>query len=222
MTVAENFAPLTEQELDDLGAFLVSGAAPAGTMALDALDGFITALVAGPVVVLPSVWLPRVFAGSELPVDETQVARILRHANYRHAALSADPDAYQPILSEVVWRARPYADGEAWSWGFLCGVGLVIEQWQPLFDAPDAMLALEPIQLLGAEGLSAEEQELCKNPSRRARLCERLPESVATLWRFWEPFRGVVATRRLESPKTGRNDPCPCGSGRKFKKCCSA
>jgi hypothetical protein len=22
--------------------------------------------------------------------------------------------------------------------------------------------------------------------------------------------------------KTGRNDPCPCGSGRKFKKCCVA
>jgi uncharacterized protein YecA (UPF0149 family) len=21
-------------------------------------------------------------------------------------------------------------------------------------------------------------------------------------------------------PKTGRNDPCPCGSGKKFKKCC--
>ncbi|WP_371924923.1 SEC-C metal-binding domain-containing protein [Endozoicomonas sp. SCSIO W0465] len=21
-------------------------------------------------------------------------------------------------------------------------------------------------------------------------------------------------------PKTGRNDPCPCGSGQKFKKCC--
>ncbi len=24
-----------------------------------------------------------------------------------------------------------------------------------------------------------------------------------------------------ETPKTGRNDPCPCGSGRKFKKCCA-
>lgn len=23
-------------------------------------------------------------------------------------------------------------------------------------------------------------------------------------------------------PKVGRNDPCPCGSGRKFKKCCGA
>ncbi len=26
---------------------------------------------------------------------------------------------------------------------------------------------------------------------------------------------------RRESPKVGRNDPCPCGSGKKFKKCCA-
>lgn len=25
-----------------------------------------------------------------------------------------------------------------------------------------------------------------------------------------------------EAPKTGRNDPCTCGSGKKFKKCCGA
>jgi hypothetical protein len=29
-------------------------------------------------------------------------------------------------------------------------------------------------------------------------------------------------TVRRESPKVGRNDPCPCGSGKKFKKCCLA
>ncbi|MFB0981644.1 MAG: SEC-C metal-binding domain-containing protein [Alteromonadaceae bacterium] len=28
------------------------------------------------------------------------------------------------------------------------------------------------------------------------------------------------ATIRLSEPKIGRNDPCPCNSGRKFKKCC--
>lgn len=28
------------------------------------------------------------------------------------------------------------------------------------------------------------------------------------------------ATQRLETPKVGRNDPCPCGSGKKYKKCC--
>jgi SEC-C motif domain protein len=27
---------------------------------------------------------------------------------------------------------------------------------------------------------------------------------------------------RREDPKVGRNDPCPCGSGKKFKKCCIA
>jgi SEC-C motif-containing protein len=27
-------------------------------------------------------------------------------------------------------------------------------------------------------------------------------------------------TVRREAPKVGRNDPCPCGSGKKFKKCC--
>ncbi|ENW2938446.1 YecA family protein, partial [Neisseria gonorrhoeae] len=25
---------------------------------------------------------------------------------------------------------------------------------------------------------------------------------------------------RREGEKTGRNDPCPCGSGRKYKACC--
>jgi len=28
---------------------------------------------------------------------------------------------------------------------------------------------------------------------------------------------GYAETRRI---KIGRNDPCPCGSGKKFKKCC--
>ena len=33
-------------------------------------------------------------------------------------------------------------------------------------------------------------------------------------------FPGKVETFRRETPKIGRNDPCPCGSGKKFKRCC--
>jgi preprotein translocase subunit SecA len=29
----------------------------------------------------------------------------------------------------------------------------------------------------------------------------------------------VIKTVRRDEPKVGRNDPCPCGSGRKYKKC---
>ena len=33
-------------------------------------------------------------------------------------------------------------------------------------------------------------------------------------------FPSKVETFRRETPKVGRNDPCPCGSGKKFKRCC--
>lgn len=38
---------------------------------------------------------------------------------------------------------------------------------------------------------------------------------------FYVDGRGQQPIRR-ESPKVGRNEPCPCGSGKKYKKCCGA
>jgi len=35
-----------------------------------------------------------------------------------------------------------------------------------------------------------------------------------------DDLRGFGETIVRESPRVGRNDPCPCGSGKKFKKCC--
>jgi hypothetical protein len=32
--------------------------------------------------------------------------------------------------------------------------------------------------------------------------------------------QGKIETFRREDPRVGRNDPCPCGSGKKYKKCC--
>ncbi|MCQ2429952.1 MAG: preprotein translocase subunit SecA [Clostridia bacterium] len=34
------------------------------------------------------------------------------------------------------------------------------------------------------------------------------------------PQKKVVITQRRETAKVGRNDPCPCGSGKKYKNCC--
>lgn len=41
-------------------------------------------------------------------------------------------------------------------------------------------------------------------------------------WRFLDARALKTGPYRREEPKTGRNDPCPCGSGKKFKKCCAA
>lgn len=39
-------------------------------------------------------------------------------------------------------------------------------------------------------------------------------------WRYAGMVEPENRTVRRESPKIGRNDPCPCGSGKKHKKCC--
>jgi SEC-C motif-containing protein len=40
-------------------------------------------------------------------------------------------------------------------------------------------------------------------------------------WRFLTGTELKNPTVRYETPRTGRNEPCPCGSGKKYKKCCA-
>jgi SEC-C motif domain protein len=42
---------------------------------------------------------------------------------------------------------------------------------------------------------------------------------IKGLWYFDDGRTPPVKPVRLEGPKVGRNDPCSCGSGKKFKKC---
>ena len=57
--------PLNKLELDDLESFLSSESCPPGTMDISTLDGFLTALVIGPEAIMPSEWLPFVWAESD-------------------------------------------------------------------------------------------------------------------------------------------------------------
>ncbi len=41
-------------------------------------------------------------------------------------------------------------------------------------------------------------------------------------WYYVEGKLVPPRTERHQGEKVGRNDPCPCGSGRKFKKCCGS
>ena len=48
---------------------------------------------------------------------------------------------------------------------------------------------------------------------------EELVAAVADLADLTRDARYRVDTVRRDAPKVGRNDPCPCGSGRKYKQC---
>jgi uncharacterized protein len=66
---------------------------------------------------------------------------------------------------------------------------------------------------------------MTKTPARRAKLTLEIPEAVLAMHAYWLPLRNALHEREMAMalhPKVGRNDPCHCGSGKKFKKCCGS
>ena len=228
--------PLSDEETDELDQFLLSDAVPDEAMLLDTLDGYLTAIIVGPTTIAPSQWLPRVWGDADDGAPEfesmEQAGRVLelmlRHMNGILWSLQDDPDAFEPFLSTRQFEQREYLDGEMWAHGFVTGIDLCRDDWQPLFDDPAGSAALRPILLLGADEVSGEEEKLTRWPAQREELSEQIAASVADIYRFWLPRRKeaherlIVETVRRTEPKVGRNDPCPCGSGKKYKKCCGA
>lgn len=229
---------LSPAEMKELDSFLLSGMTSDETMMLDTLDGYLTALVIGPSSLKPSLWLPRVWGPrvSDEPAFESMeqaqhiLDLILRHMNSIIDSLRHDADAHESIFDTLVYENDPreYADGEMWAHGFMAGIALCRKDWQPFFDEPDAAEVLRPIHLLGSDDATPEEIALTETPEQREEIGKQISASVARIYRYWQPFRqaGIeridTATIRRDQPKVGRNDPCPCGSGKKFKKCCAA
>ena len=227
--------PLSDEEIDELESFLLSDTVSDETMTLDMLDGYFTAIVVGPAAIVPSKWLPGVWGDSEDDAPEyesmEQAQRILelmlRHMNGVVWSMEDDPDQFEPMMATRPFGedAREYLDGEMWAYGFVAGIELNRPEWQALFDDPAGAAALRPLLLLGAEDITEEDETLVRTPAQREELSKQIAASVATIYRFWLPYRAqrhdaLVETVKRQSPKVGRNDPCPCGSGKKYKKCC--
>jgi len=225
--------PLSDEELHRLDKFLLSESLPEGTMTMDELDGYLTAIACGPVTLAPSQWLYGIWGWPEEgAVFQTKkeaekiINLILRHMNGIIGTLMEAPETFAPMIHAMSYPgdSREYLDAEFWAIGFMRGVLLCGADWQRLFDDPEAAESFLPLRLLGAEDLTEEEDALVVDPSQRDELAKKLPAAIAAIYRFWLPYRkeGVesMAPLRREQPKVGRNDPCPCGSGKKFKKCC--
>ncbi len=80
--------------------------------------------------------------------------------------------------------------------------------------APARPAAAEPAREEGSAASRRAAAELSKKQRRR--------QQDLTLQGTFDPTAGgdfSVGTVRASGPKVGRNDPCPCGSGKKYKKC---
>jgi uncharacterized protein len=109
----------------------------------------------------------------------------------------------------------------------MTGSNMQRDGWKALFEFKHGPEILRPIYLLGAPDVTEAEEELVKTPAQREELSKQIPASVGLIYKFWVPQRRAaeIASGKIsdnEIPKISRNAPCPCGSGRKFKKCCGA
>lgn len=219
--------------LDD---FLASSRFEERAMDLATLEGFLTAIVIGPNIVMPSRWMPWVWdhidgrvgpTFDDLDEANAILRLIMRLYNGLIHRFQTDPEGFRPV----------YLDGAEWGvseWceGFLLGTQVDSTAWAPLMVGHPAWFT--PFLRLGSDdGL-----QLTMQDGDGAHWIEAIVPSLAKIHAFWLERRQPLPVPRTRSdanlpprmrrpvargaPKVGRNDPCPCGSGKKYKKCCGA
>ena len=112
--------------------------------------------------------------------------------------------------------------------GFQSALALQRDAWEAVLEAPEddpAREALEVMLELYAIAVGESDLEPEALETMRAQAPDLIPALVVSLWDAGETHPGA-GPRRSREPvrvtKVGRNDPCPCGSGKKYKKCCGA
>jgi uncharacterized protein len=133
-------SPLSNEEIRELDAFLMSDATPDECMDIVTLDGFLSALAIGPELVPPSVWLPLVWGGEKEPVFDSsaqaeRIIGILMHRFNDICRMFGESAAgFEPLLYTREVDGKTEWIGEDWCVGFMEAVYLSFDEWQPLFD----------------------------------------------------------------------------------------
>ena len=173
-----------------------------------------------------------------------------RRAQVAHALDAAverldDDGAYQPDvvdvrgavarMSEEERAALPQGEplpgyAQVWALGFMFAVEAWPEAWALPRDKEVASVmdaALESIVALTEEDTGKMEVSPYSDEDPPSMSQQRVDDFASAIWGVYDLRQigrslgpRVEPIRKLAEP--GRNDPCPCGSGKKYKKCCGA
>ncbi|MGK5027311.1 UPF0149 family protein [Janthinobacterium sp. RB2R34] len=222
MSSISTTSPLSDDEYAELAILLARPELEGRAMDVSMLEGLITAVALSPNQLAGAAWLPWVWdkaagsTASSLAPGDTERAQALaqRHFDYMVEWLAKDPDSFEPI-----YECGPEWSVQGWCSGFLRGTALDKPQWAALAVSHPEYLA--PFRHLAiATELDDEAAEAAM---------DGVIPSVIAINAAWARQRHLKSqahsqagsTVLREVPKTGRNDPCHCGSGKKYKKCCA-
>lgn len=189
--------------------------------------GVVTAILSAPEIIHPGVLFEYVFNLEEdeseiLLLDEVKEHFILFLSFYSEIAKQLVDRTYKPLLSlDKDYSESSYEWVNEWALGYLSGVYYYMEEGNE-----DEKL----IELLAPITTLAGYEDFIQEKNKTGGLTKSV--KITLLNKFFEGLPDVVLNinqynRSLEAGpeyftgnKIGRNDPCPCGSGKKYKKCC--
>jgi len=228
---------LSERELDELAKRLEYLKNPE-SLSLEGVDGLFCALIASPQSVPPSGYVAAIvgdLSGQRKMMASPDDANLtlsllLRYWNSILHDLEKD-SIHEPFVRDVGPGLVP---GRAWAQGFMRGTDLAPEGWDELFeDEGDSDCFAIPL-ISGEINPEWPTQPVTKD--LQDEIIRSLAVGFARSYQYFAQARhdnavaqsmGAIDEYYPETfvrpePKVGRNDPCPCGSGKKFKKCCGA
>jgi uncharacterized protein len=228
---------LTDADLDRLDELLAGAPAPLQPLDVVALDGFLCGVLVQPQRIGLAQWLPAALDVEHgvVPsgVDAAWLTEVTRLVERHHDALRTRlaEGGFEPLLPAEPVDApdgdpdlpKPSRVLSRWVAGFAHAA----EQFPALADLPDDRVADALDRIWRHLPAVSEYERDARDALNRERplatletAIEDLVAAVVEISDQTEAARYWVAQRRLDTPKVGRNDPCPCGSGKKFKACC--
>lgn len=217
---------------------------PAALRDVSMLDGFFAALDCAPLPVPPAAWVCEIWGGkAHLPQWPSEYAgmifaELILHFQYNVVQHLRSVAVFKPLFISHQVGTASFDVIDYWCEGFMRGARLGN---RPLLAIPDIQALLEPIERFAqGDGLLL---ALAMAETEYADIQTTIGRNVRAIWECSRnlPDYGVDhSPPMLATPPTpvspssppethptpakpskpGRNDPCPCGSGRKYKKCC--
>lgn len=205
-----------------LGYYLNRYAHDDSVLDIPELDGFFASLACSPNFIDPSIWLPVIWSGEDISSkwqDKKEIEEFneLIFSFYNHVMGTMNDGEYETLFLYKKFEGKSYLIVDEWCRGFLRGVNL----WERLAsrDASVVEIALEPIRLFTTEHGFEKREKLSETEIKEQQ--KLIKPRVDKLFQYFHKQRQPEHMPVVrDSPKQGRNDPCPCGSGKKFKKCC--
>jgi uncharacterized protein len=210
-------------------------------LSLEGVDGLFCALVGSPDIVPPNEYLPVILGGAlsesgaftELEDADATLSLLMRYWN----SIIADFERDSVHLPYIVEPGIDGIPGRACARGFLKGTRLAPEGWSDLSDNEGdgqmlsiPLVASELDPTWPKDPLTKEQEDdllqwMCAGAARAYRhFADARREFANALYDDTLEDEDIDdyyhETYVRPEPKIGRNEPCPCGSGKKFKKRC--